>query len=57
MDVLFGNLKAKLDGSLVIKAYARMSREEIALISRPSLTTPTCPGFRRVEYRRRLFEH
>ena len=29
MDVLFGNLKAKLDGSLVIKAYAR-EPEEIA---------------------------
>jgi ATP-binding cassette subfamily B multidrug efflux pump len=29
MDVLFGNLKAKLDGSIVIKAYAR-EPEEIA---------------------------
>jgi ABC-type multidrug transport system fused ATPase/permease subunit len=29
MDLLFGNLKAKLDGTLVIKAYAR-EREEIA---------------------------
>lgn len=28
MDILFGNLKAKLDGALVIKAYAR-EREEI----------------------------
>jgi ATP-binding cassette, subfamily B, bacterial MsbA len=27
MDVLFGNLKAKLDGSLVIKAYAREPEE------------------------------
>jgi subfamily B ATP-binding cassette protein MsbA len=29
MDVLFGNLKAKLDGSLVIKAYAREPQEII----------------------------
>ena len=29
MDLLFGNLKAKLDGTVVIKAYAR-EPEEIA---------------------------
>ena len=32
MDVLFGNLKAKLDGSIVIKAYAREPEEIIDFV-------------------------
>ena len=33
MDILFGNLKAKLDGSLVIKAYAREPEEIVDFAS------------------------
>ena len=39
MDVLFGNLKAKLDGSIVIKAYAREPEEIVDF----ACATGRCP--------------
>ena len=55
MDVLFGNLKAKLDGSIVIKAYAR-EPEEIADFA-AQLNDAHVPRVQESQFKRGLFQY